>query len=193
MNATKTSPVYAYARVSTIDQNEGRQEEELKRHGYSKGKLYTDKASGRDTNRPELQALLKAIPSGASLVVYSMDRLARSLKDLQELIEKLTAEGVTVKFLKEGMTFTGEENAMARFQLQMLGAVAELERNLIKERQREGIALAKARGVYRGRKAKLTPEQITAIKERISSGEKKAALAREYSISRETLYKAIAE
>lgn len=184
-----SATIYAYARVSSIDQNEDRQLVALKEHGYSEGKLYTDKASGKDTNRPELQALLKAIPSGATLVIYSMDRLARSLQDLQGIIQKLTAEKVTVKFLKENLTFTGQEDAFSTFQLQILGAVAELERNLIKERQREGIAIAKAKGIYKGRKPKMSPEEYRKeISSRLDKGLTKAAVARELGISRETLY-----
>jgi DNA invertase Pin-like site-specific DNA recombinase len=117
-----------------------------------------------------------------------MDRLARNLDDLRRTVRELTGKGVAVKFHKEGLTFTGEDSPLANLLLSMLGAVAEFERALIRERQREGIAIAKEKGVYRGRKPMLTPERVEELRRRAAEGEKKVALAREFGVSRETVY-----
>ena len=151
-------------------------------------KTFTDKASGKDTRRPELDALLTFVREGDTVVVHSMDRLARNLDDLRRLVQKLTRQGVRIEFIKENLTFTGEDSPMANLMLSVMGAFAEFERALIRERQREGVALAKQRGAYRGRKKSLSPEQVAALRQRAGQGEQKSKLARELSISRETLY-----
>jgi DNA invertase Pin-like site-specific DNA recombinase len=172
-----------YVRVSTLDQNESRQLE-----GVQLDKRFVDKASGKDTKRLQLQAALDYVRDGDVLLVHSMDRLARNLDDLRRIVLGLTERGVVVEFVKEHLTFTSEDNAMSKLLLSVMGAFAEFERSLIRERQREGIALAKKAGVYKGRKPSLTPERITQLRARVAAGEKKAALAREFGISRETLY-----
>jgi DNA invertase Pin-like site-specific DNA recombinase len=166
-----------------VDQNEMRQLE-----GVELDKRFTDKASGKDTKRPQLQAALDYLRDGDVLVVHSMDRLARNLDDLRKIVMELTGRGVVVEFAKEHLTFTSEDNAMSKLLLSVMGAFAEFERSLIRERQREGIALAKRKGVYKGRKPSLTPERVKELRARVAAGEKKAALAREFGISRETLY-----
>ena len=173
-----------YKRVSSVDQNEGRQLE-----GLELDKVFTDKASGKDTKRPQLERALEFLRDGDVLVVHSMDRLARNLDDLRGIVQSLTQRGVSVQFIKESLTFTGEDSPMATLLLSVMGAFAEFERSLIKERQREGIAIAKAKGnVYRGRKPALTPEQAAQVRNRAADGENKAALAREFGISRAALY-----
>jgi DNA invertase Pin-like site-specific DNA recombinase len=122
-----------------------------------------------------------------------MDRLARNLDDLRQLVQKLTKRGVRIEFVKESLTFTGEDSPMATLMLSVMGAFAEFERALIRERQREGITLAKQRGAYRGRKRSLNQEQVLELKQRISKGTPKAVLARELGISRETLYQYLRE
>lgn len=117
-----------------------------------------------------------------------MNRLAHNLDDLRRLVQKLTKRGVRIEFLKEGLVFTGDDSPMANLMLSVMGAFAEFERALIRERQREGTALAKQRGAYRGRKKALFDEQIVAVRQRAAAGEPKAQLAREFCISRETLY-----
>jgi DNA invertase Pin-like site-specific DNA recombinase len=117
-----------------------------------------------------------------------MDRLARNLDDLRKLVSTLTKRGIKVQFVKESLTFSGEDSPMAMLLLSMLGAVAEFERSMIRERQREGIAIAKTKGVYLGRKPALTPEQAAELRRRVEAGDKKAVIAREFGISRETLY-----
>jgi DNA invertase Pin-like site-specific DNA recombinase len=172
-----------YIRVSSIDQNPERQLE-----GVSLDRVFTDKASAKDTNRPQLRDLLRFVRDGDTIVVHSMDRLARNLEDLRKLVQRQTKRGVRVEFVKEGLSFSGDDSPMAHLMLSVMGAFAEFERALLKERQREGIALAKKRGAYRGRKRILSTEQVIDLKTRIEAGEKKAKVAREMGISRETLY-----
>jgi DNA invertase Pin-like site-specific DNA recombinase len=173
----------AYTRVSTLDQNTDRQLD-----GTAVDKTFTDKSSGKDVNRPQLAAMLGFVREGDTVIVHSMDRLARNLDDLRRIVGELTAKGVRVQFVKEQLTFTGEETAMANLLLSVMGAFAEFERALIGERQREGITLAKTRGAYRGRKKSLTEDQVTQLHQRAGAGEAKTTLAREFGISRETVY-----
>ena len=172
-----------YVRVSSFDQNPERQLEHVE-----VGKVFTDKASGKDTQRPQLDALLGFVREGDTVVVHSMDRLARNLDDLRRLVQKLTQREVRIEFVKENLTFTGEDSPMATLMLSVMGAFAEFERALIRERQREGIALARQRGAYRGRKKALSPAGVAELRRRIEAGEPKAALARAFGISRETVY-----
>lgn len=171
-----------YVRVSSFDQNPDRQLEHVQ-----VDKVFTDKASGKDMQRPQLEALMGFVREGDT-VVHSMDRLARNLDDLRRLVQSLTKRGVRIEFATECLTFTGEDSPMANLMLSVMGAFAEFERALIRERQREGITLAKQRGAYRGRKKALTPERVTELRNRAGAGEPKAALAREFGISREPLY-----
>lgn len=172
-----------YTRVSSLDQNVARQLE-----GVPLDRTFTDSASGRSTSRPQLEAMLVFVRDGDTVVVHSMDRLARNLDDLRALVRTLTARGVRVQFVKEQLTFTGEDTAMATLLLSVMGAFAEFERSLIRERQREGIALARQRGAYRGRARALNTEQVAQLRRRAAEGAAKAALAREFGISRETVY-----
>jgi DNA invertase Pin-like site-specific DNA recombinase len=172
-----------YVRVSSLDQNPDRQLEHME-----VDRVFTDKASGKDTQRPQLQALLAYAREGDTMVVHSMDRLARNVDDLRRIVQNENKRGIHVQFVKENLTFTGEDVPMANLMLSVLGAVAQFERDLIRERQREGIAIAKQRGVYRGRQKALSPDKVIELQRRAGAGEKKATLAREFGISRETLY-----
>jgi DNA invertase Pin-like site-specific DNA recombinase len=172
-----------YVRVSTVDQNTVRQLD-----GIEVERVFTDKASGKDTTRPKLDEMIAFVRDGDTVIVHSMDRLARNLDDLRWLVRTLTAKGVRVEFVKESLTFTGEDSPMANLLLSVMGAFAEFERSLILERQREGITAAKQRGVYTGRKPALTAEQAQQLRERAAAGERKTALAKEFGISRETVY-----
>jgi len=172
-----------YVRVSTAEQNTGRQLE-----GVEVDKTFTEKASGKDVERPQLKAALDYLREGDVFVIHSMDRLARNLDDLRRIVASLTERGVQVCFIKEALTFTGDDSAMSKLLLNIMGSFAEFERSLLRERQREGIELAKKAGVYKGRKKSLTPERVRHLKTRALAGEQKAALAREFGISRETLY-----
>ncbi|MCZ2403528.1 recombinase family protein [Paenarthrobacter sp. Z7-10] len=172
-----------YIRVSSLDQNTQRQLENIQL-----ARVFTDKASGKDTNRPQLDALLRFARDGDTVLVHSMDRLARNLDDLRSVVRKLTGRGIRVEFVKENLVFTGEDSPLANLMLSVMGAFAEFERSLIGERQREGISLAKKRGVYRGRKKALSAQQAAELVRRAAEGEPKSALARQYGISRETVY-----
>ncbi|WP_045878767.1 recombinase family protein [Pseudofrankia sp. DC12] len=172
-----------YVRVSSADQNTVRQLD-----GVEVERLFTDKASGKDADRPKLDEMLAFVREGDTVLVHSMDRLARNLDDLRRLVRTLTAKGVRVEFVKEGLTFTGEDSPMATLLLSVMGAFAEFERALILERQREGIAAAKQRGAYTGRKPALTPGQARELVARAAAGERKSDLAREFGVSRETVY-----
>ena len=172
-----------YVRVSSVEQNTDRQLE-----GQELARTFTDKASGKDTQRPELEQLLKFVREGDTVVVHSMDRLARNLDDLRRLVADLTKRGVKIQFVKESLTFTGEDSPMSNLLLSVMGAFAEFERALIRERQREGVALAKQRGAYKGRKKTLSPQDVATVKNRIEAGETKAKVARDLGLSRETLY-----
>lgn len=172
-----------YIRVSSLDQNFERQLD-----GMNFDHLFTDKASGKDTQREQLDAMIKFARKGDLIYVHSMDRLARNLDDLRKLVKGLTEKGVTVQFVKEQLMFTGEDSPMANLMLSVMGAFAEFERSLIKERQREGIALAKKRGVYKGRKRCLSNDDVSQLKRRVVLGDRKSDIARDFCISRETLY-----
>ncbi|KJF15560.1 putative DNA-invertase from lambdoid prophage Rac [Acidithrix ferrooxidans] len=116
-------------------------------------------------------------------------RLARNLDDLRNIVQTLTDKGVRIEFVKESLIFVGDDSPMAVLLLSVMGAFGEFERSLIKERQREGIALAKQKGVYKGRRPSLGKEQIDELCQRVFSGEAKTAVAKSLGISRETLYK----
>lgn len=172
-----------YVRVSSIDQNTARQLD-----GVGLDRTFEDKASGKDTNRPALVECLAYVREGDTLHVHAMDRLARNLDDLRTIVKSLTAKGVVVLFHKEGMSFTGVASPMNDLLLSMLGAVAQFERALILERQREGIQIAKQAGRYKGRKPVLTPGRVAELRKRAATGEQRVALAREFGISRASLY-----
>ena len=172
-----------YIRVSSLDQHVDRQLE-----GIEVDKTFIDKASGKDTKRPQLALLLSFVRTGDTVIVHSMDRLARNLDDLRRIVQTLTGRGVRIEFVKEHLAFTGEDSPMASLMLSVMGAFAEFERALINERQREGIALAKQRGAYKGRKKSLSQAAVAQLHQRLTTGISKAQVAREFGISRQTLY-----
>ncbi len=137
--------------------------------------------------------MLEYVREGDHVVVHSMDRLARNLDDLRALVHLITKKKhASIEFVHEHLTFTGEDTPIANLLLSVMGAVAEFERSLIRERQLEGIALAKKRGAYKGRKMVLSADDITALQKQLAApGANKAAVAREWGISRGTLYKYI--
>ena len=179
----------AYLRVSSVDQNLARQQEGMK--DITLNKVFEEKASAKDTLRPVLQDCISYCREGDTLHVHSIDRIARNLKNLQDLVDQLIDKGVTVKFHKENLSFSGSDDAMSRLMLQMMGAFSEFERSLIKERQREGIAAARKAGKQFGRKKALSDAQVLEIRKRASMGQTKSLLAAEYNISRTTLYAAL--
>ncbi len=152
-----------YVRVSSESQNTDRQLAELQLPAEN---LYVDRTSGKNVNRPELQNMLKALRSGDVLHIHSLDRLARNLKDLMNILDRLTEKGVEVRFHKENLTFTGDrQNPMSRLMLQIFGALAEWERSLIRERQAEGIKAARKSGKHMGRPTTVTEEQRERVRE----------------------------
>lgn len=183
--------IVGYVRVSSTEQNPARQ---LAAIG-TVDETFTDRVSGKSrSERPELARMLRHVRRGDTVRVSSMDRLARSVIDLAQIIHELNGKEVEVEFTTERLAFApGAEDPFAMFQLHMLGAVAQLERSLIKERQREGIDLARAKGVYLGRSRALSPEQITQARDMVDNGIPKAKIARDFGCSRRALYDALAE
>ncbi|HEU5384212.1 MAG TPA: recombinase family protein [Ktedonobacteraceae bacterium] len=172
-----------YKRVSSIDQNLARQLE-----GIELDRVFPDKLSGKNADRPKLQEMLEYIREGDTVFVHSLDRLARNLVDLHDIVKTITNKKASVTFVTENLTFTGDDAPLSVLLLQVLGAFAQFQRMLIREAQREGIAIAKREGVYKGRKKKLSMEVVTIILQRISEGESKAQIARDLGVSRKTLY-----
>jgi DNA invertase Pin-like site-specific DNA recombinase len=176
-----------YVRVSTVDQNLERQLD-----GVELDRTFSDKASAKDRNRPAFQEMLAYVRDGDTLVVHSMDRLARNVVDLVQIVESLTHRGVHVEFVKERLTFTGEDSPMSTLMLTVMAAFGQFERAILLERQREGIAMAKKRGAYKGRKRALDAAKVAELRARVGQGEKKAQVARDFKITRASLYNYLA-
>ena len=159
-----------YVRVSSVDQNPDRQIEDLKAQQVEK--IFMDKISGKSTDRPELQKMLSFIREGDTLILHSLDRLARNLADLLMMVQELTGRGVSVIFMNEHLSFEAGADASptSKLMLSMIGAFAEFERSMIKRRQQEGIALAKERGVYTGRKRFVSDEALQKVKDMVEQG-----------------------
>lgn len=188
----------AYVRVSSAGQNLARQLEAV----GECDETFTEKQSGKTaTDRPQLQALIRHVRPCDHVVVTSMDRLARSVIDLNNIVQQITGnpahhteenprKGASIEFLKERLTFTPEgEDPMAEFQLNMMGAFAQFERDLIRQRQADGIAAAKKRGAYKGRPRSIQGDKLREIRNAALAGTPKAQIARDYNISRSTLYR----
>lgn len=188
----------AYVRVSSAGQNLARQLEAV----GECDETFTEKQSGKTaTDRPQLQALIRHVRHGDHVVVTSMDRLARSVIDLNNIVQQITGnpahhteenprKGASIEFLKERLTFTPEgDDPMAEFQLNMMGAFAQFERDLIRQRQADGIAAAKKRGAYKGRPRSIQGDKLREIRNAALAGTPKTQIARDYNISRSTLYR----
>ena len=180
----RNGQVVGYVRVSSADQNEARQVEAI----GPVDRLFSEKVSGRTTNRAQLQEMLAYVREGDTVKVKSPDRLARSTTDLLGLVEQLRAKGVAVEFIDDPVLNT--DNPTGEFMLTILAAVAQLERATLRERQAEGIAIAKRKGVY-DRGPKLTAEQVAEARLRVADGVPKAAVARSLAVSRQTLHTAL--
>lgn len=178
----------AYIRVSTIVQNEQRQVEAMQR--YNIEKWFIEKVSAKDTNRPKLQELLDYAREGDVVHIHDFSRLARSTKDLLDIVELLNRKGVTLISNKENIDTS---TPTGKLMLTMIGAINEFERTNLLERQREGIAIAKRNGVYKGRKAVVIPNFELHYNRYLSREVSKAQLARELGISRPTVDRLIAE
>ena len=180
-----TGQIVGYVRVSATDQNPARQLEAI----GTVDRLFCEKISARTTDRPQLQAMLAYVRSGDVVKVKSPDRLARCTTDLLALVNQLRDKDVQIQFVDQPALNT--DSPQGEFMLTILGAVAQLERATIRERQAEGIALAKARGVY-DRAPKLSADQIELARRRIADGVTKSRVARDLGVSRQTLYTALA-
>lgn len=180
---------FAYIRVSTVDQNDNRQLVDCDLDSFYR--VYRDKVSGKDTNRPELQECLSRLDEHDTLHVHSIDRLARNLLDLKAIVESLTKKGVTIHFHKENLIFSGEHDPMKELMLNMMASFAQFERELINERIREGVAIAKKKGVKFGREKKLSNDQIEQIRVLAETGRDKKSIAQQFGVSRPTLYKVL--
>lgn len=189
MNDTVSGHKVAYLRVSTVDQNVERQRAAV----GQVDKVFEDYASGGSRKRPQLDELLRYIRDGDQVRVASMDRLARSVIDLNQLTDEILSKGTQLVFVSENLTYSpGDSDPYAQFQMHLLGAVAQLERSLIRERQAEGIAQAKAAGKYLGRAQVLSPKEIETARNQIADGVPKAQVARHLKVSRSTLYRVLA-
>lgn len=178
-----------YVRVSSLDQNPDRQIEDLKAQQVEK--IFMDKVSGKNTDRPELQKMLSFIREGDTLIVHSLDRLARNLADLLTMVQELTDRGVSVVFMNERLSFDAGADASptSKLMLSMIGAFAEFERSMIRRRQAEGIALAKERGVYKGRPRSISDETLEKVNALVAQGIPLATAAKKVGISRSTVYR----
>ena len=182
--------IFNYIRVSTAGQNTDRQ-----LVGVTCDREFIEMASAKDAKRPQLQAMLSTLRPGDLVNVHELSRLARNTKDLLAIVEQILGIGASIKFHKENLTFNGgeEQDAFQQLMLTMLGAIAQFERNLLLERQREGIAIAKAKGKYKGKKSRFSEADIQEMKERFSvPGTNKSALARQYGITRQHMYRLVA-
>lgn len=180
--------IVGYVRVSTVEQNDGRQFITMEKYGVEK--VYSEKVSAKDTNRPKLQELLEFVREGDTVVVHDFSRLARSTKDLLDIVDNFNNRGITLISAKENID---SSTPTGKLMLTMIGAINEFERENLLERQREGIALAKKEGKYKGRK-EVNISNFEEHYERYMSREvSKSQLAKELNISRPTLDKLIKE
>lgn len=179
----------AYVRVSTVEQNEGRQIEALKSHNIYK--WFTEKVSAKNTNRPELRSMIEYAREGDTIYIHSLDRLARSTKDLLNIVEELQAKGIHLVSNKENIDTS---TATGKLMLTMIGAIAEFERTNLLERQKEGIALAKQNGKYKGRKKIGYPNNWNDVYKKWKSRELKGNEAMDQlGLKRNTFYKLVKE
>lgn len=175
-----------YIRVSTAEQNPDRQLESVQ-----VDKKFIDYSSAKSTNRPELKAMLDFVREDDIVIVHSMDRLARNVKDLKFLVDDLLQRKIEIHFMKENLQFKGENSALANLMLHMMGAFAEFEYAFIKERQREGIEIAKKKGKFKGTAKKLNAEKIEILKKELLTRKRRSHIASDLGISRFTLYRYI--
>jgi len=183
-----THQVVGYIRVSSQGQNSARQ-----LAGIKLDKEFIDMVTGCNKNREGLTQCIAYVREGDQLVIDSIDRLARNLQDLQEIVDGLIKKGVSVRFIKENLTFTGKEDALANLMLHMMGAFAEFERSMIKARQREGIDAAKKAGKHLGRPHKIDAKFISLAKEKFNNKQSIRSIAKDMNVSRATIYKALAQ
>ena len=179
-----TGKKIGYVRVSTADQNTDRQLD-----GMDLDKIFTEKVSGKNRERPELSLLLDYVREGDVVFVHSMDRLARNLRDLNDIVKEMTDQKVSISFVKENLTFSGDDSAMSMLLLNIIGSVAEFERAHILDRQKEGIIKAKEKGKFKGTKKRLNDEQIKEVRRLAESGMLKTHIANKFGVSARTVHR----
>lgn len=183
-----THQVVGYVRVSSQGQNTARQ-----LVGVEVDRMFTDIMTGSIRTRPQLDECISYVRDGDTLVVDSIDRLARNLRDLQEILDSLINKGVSVRFIKENLLFTGNSDPLSTLTLHMMGAFAEFERTMIKSRQREGIDAAKKQGKHLGRPATLSKKHESQAKELQAQGISIRKIAITMNLSRGSIYKLLGE
>jgi DNA invertase Pin-like site-specific DNA recombinase len=177
---------YGYARVSTEDQNPAMQLAALKKAGCKT--LFKDEVTGAHVNRPALIRCMKVLQTGDTLIVWKLDRLGRSLRDLIQMLDDFKQRGIKFRSLTEAID---TETPTGRAMWQMIGVLAELERSLIAERTRAGVKAAQRRGVKFGRKTKMTPDRLAHARQLINQGKTPTDTAKIMGIGRTTLYRAL--
>lgn len=178
---------FAYKRVSTADQNLDRQ-----LAGMEFDREYIEKVSGKSLDRPQLQALLQNLREGDHVQVHELSRLGRSVKDLLEIVQQVLDAGASITFHKEGLRFEGDKtDPFQELMLNLLSSISQFERDLMLERQREGIAIAKAKGKYKGKQSKFSEAELKLIEEKFDTCASKSQLANEVGVSRQYLYKLV--
>lgn len=180
--------IFNYIRVSTVSQNTDRQ-----LRGIHCDREFTEYASGKDTTRPELNNLLNMLRRGDHINIHELSRLARNTQDLLCIVNDVISKGASIQFHKENLFFDGTkgEDPFQKLMLSMLGAISTFERDLLLERQREGIEIAKSKGKYKGRRSQFSAEDIAQIRLKFDEATNKAALAKELGISRGYLYQMV--
>lgn len=178
-----TGKTIGYIRVSTRDQNPDRQLVDI-----TLDKRFIDHATAFSRERPQLKQMLEFIREDDVIFVHSMDRLARNVIDLREIVDEIVGKKAEIRFLKENLTFNSSKNSMSNLLLHIIGALAEFELEFIRERIREGVAIAKANGKYKGRKTNFTPEMIENIQKYMETRKSMVEIAKELGISRTSLY-----
>jgi DNA invertase Pin-like site-specific DNA recombinase len=180
---------YAYIRVSTVDQNEARQLEAMKKFDIPAENYFIEKVSGKDTNRPQLMKLLSMVKRGDTIHIHDFSRLSRSTSDLLRLVETLNDKGVTLISNKENLDTS---TPTGKLMLTMIGAINEFERTNLLERQREGMQIAKQNGVFK--KKDIDPDLFNELKEKVTKGQVSVVEAsKQLGVSRQTWYKLIAK
>jgi len=188
---THMSKRIGYIRISSTSQNIARQQEELDKLHLDK--IFIDRMSGSTMDRPALTQMLEYVRDSDQVYVTSLDRIGRDCQDVHKIIRMITDADATIHFLKEALTFNGDDSSMSRLLLNMMAAFSQFERELIRERQQQGIAIAKTKGVYKGRTKALKPSQVEDLKAQVTAGIPKATVARNLGISRKSLYNYLSE
>ena len=184
----------AYIRVSSEGQNTSRQDLQIEELNVDK--IFTEKVSGKNIqDRPQFQLMLDYAREDDQIYCADLSRWGRSLMDIKSTISDLTKRGVSVTFLKENLTFSGNDDPMSNLLLGILSSLSEWERAVIKSRQMEGVKIAQEKGIYKercGRKPKLSEEQMKEVRKRVESGEKRSDVALAFGVSRQTVYNLVA-